>query len=279
MYHYDMVNNCGAQTMQASKVSETATFNWSHALKTIRAFVLARIKTDKDTLAYIKIEMMETDTFHDYASMDALYGRLTDSVDYRIWDALYEAIHRMGELITEHFEDPWNFAPGYVKPKKLIVPDSEKLSAATLDKLLKEAAPQVHADMKQHEKEQKAAQLAIRKAEAAEISDKRVVELATLYKAQLLGSCNKAVKGFKKKVWPDDVWYFEMTEEQLKGFKDGVEFLAALEAKFVGPAALFDKCFEMVTCSKAFTPSRFGDALALWRDKKGRKRLLAAVCA
>jgi hypothetical protein len=261
------------------QVSDKAIFDWSHVIKTLRTFVASRVKTDKETQAYINLMMFQTDTFHDYASMDALYGRLTDSIDERVWDALYEAVDQMCEQIKEHFEDPWNFAPDYTKPKKLIVLDVEQLSGATMDKLLKEAAPSVFADIKNLEKEQKAIKLAARKAEAAEVSDKRVVELAKLYKDNLLTACNKAVKDFKKRVYPDDISYFEMTEEQLKGFTDGAEFLAALEAKFVGPVALFNKCFEMVTYEKAFTRARTDDAFALYYDTTGRKRLIAAISA
>jgi hypothetical protein len=263
--------------MQASKVSDTATFNWSHVIKTLRTFVVTHVKTDKETYEYIKMQMMETDTFHDYDSMDALHSHLSDSLDEAVWDALYEAIHQMGEQIKEHFEDPWNFAPSYTKPKKLVVPDVERLSRTVMDKLLKEAAPAVFADMKQHEKERKAAKLAAKIAQAAAISDKRVAELAKLYNDNLLLACNKAVKGFKRKVFADDVSYFEMSEEQLKQFATGADFMAALATQFPDPVKRFDRCFEMVTYEKAFTTARNKDAFALYYDTKGRSRLLAAI--
>jgi hypothetical protein len=253
--------------------------NWSDAIKTVRAFVLARVKTDADTLEYVKLEMFETDQFHDYASMDALHDRLTDSPDERIWDDLADAVTQMGQQITDHFADPWNFAPGYKKPKKLIVPDGYSLSFRTMEKLLKDVYPEYLAKLKQYEKEQKAVRLAARKERAAAISDTRVAELAALYNKNLLPACNKAVKGFKKEVYGDDMSFFEMSEEQLKSFKDGAEFLAALEARFDDPVALFNKCFEMVTYQKVFTPARFTDCLALWQDTKGRKRLIAAIGA
>jgi hypothetical protein len=271
-----MVNKQGAQIMS---VAETATFDWPHVIKTLRTFVASRVKADNDTLAYIKMQMLETDTFHDYSSMDTLYNRLTDSVDERVWDALYEAIDQMGQQIIDHFADAWNFGPGYVKPKKLVVPDVERMSRAVGDKLLKEAAPFVFADMKQYEKERKASQLAIKKEKAAAISDERVVELAKLYNDNLLAACDKAVRGFKKRLWPDDMSFFEMTEEQLKGFNIGSEFLAALEAKYPEPSKLFDKCFETVISEKAFTRKRTDDFCALYYDKAGRKRLIAAISA
>jgi len=261
------------------QVSDKAIFDWSHVIKTLRTFVASRVKTDKETQAYINLMMLQTDTFHDYDSMDALYNRLTDSVDERVWDALYEAIHQMGEQITEHFADPWNFAPGYSKPKKLIIPDVERLSRAVTDKLLNEAAPLVYADMKKYEKERKASQLVSKKAKAAAISDERVAELAKLYNDNLLVACDKAVRGFKKRLWPDDMSFFEMTEEQLKGFNIGSEFLAALETQYPEPAKLFDKCFETVISEKAFTRKRTDDFCALYYDKAGRKRLIAAISA
>jgi hypothetical protein len=267
-----MVNTTGEQNMQA-------TFDWPHVIKTLRTFVVERVKTDPETLEYIKLQMFETDTFHDYASMDDLHSRLTDSLDERIWDALYEAIHLLGEQIKEHFEDPWNFAPDYVKPKKLEVPDVERLSRTVTDKLLKEAAPLVFAEMKQYEQERKAAKAAARKAKAAAISDERVAELVTLYNDNLLAACDRAVKGFKKRLWPDDLSFFEMTEEQLKNFKNGSEFLAALQAKYPEPATLLHKCLEMVSQEKAFTKTRTDDVFALYHDTKGRKRLIAAIKA
>jgi hypothetical protein len=269
-----MVNKTGVQNMSQ------ATLNWSKAIKTLRAFVLARVKTDKGTFEYIKVEMFETDQFHDYSSMDALYESLTDYPNDRVWETLGDAIDTMGQLITDHFADPWNFGPGYVAPKKLTVPNVERMSLRTLNDLLKALAPEYYAEMKQYEKELKAAKLAKRKAKAAAITDKRVVELATLYNNNTLAGCERAVKGFKKHgVFGDDVWFFEMSKEELNALATGADFKAALEAKFTDPNVLFDKYIELVTCVKAFTPARSSDMWALMSDATGKRRLKKAIAA
>jgi hypothetical protein len=258
---------------------ENASYNWPHVIKTVRAFVLENTKTDADTKAYLKLEMFETDTFHDYSSMDQLSEELDQGSEYGVWDALSMAVDVMGELITDHFSNAWNFGPGYEKPKKLVVPDVERISRAKWHKLLKDAAPNVFAEITQAAKDAKARAIAARKAKAAAISDKRVAELAKLYKDNLIAQCDKTVKGFKKQVHGDDVWYFEMTEAELKGFATGADFYAALQAKFTDPRKLFEKMLDVVTYAKAFTNKRAIDVWALQADRKGKNRLFAAVTA
>lgn len=252
--------------------------DWSHVIKTVRAFVLSRCKTDADTLEYIKIQMLETDTFHDYYSMDRVYSRLTDVMDDRIWEALAEAVETMAGLITDHFADPWNFAPGYVKPKLKV--DVDYISSNAWNKLLKDAAPAQYAELQQKEKERKAQARRERKERAAEIDDVKLAALAKLYNAALLPACDHTLKSFAKHgVNADDVWFFEMTKEELAAFKTGAAFYAALQAKFTNPAKLVEKCLDLVTCNKAFTDERTSDVYALFRDPTGRKRLVKAVNA
>ena len=254
------------------------TYNWSHVIKTVRAFVADNVKTDADTKAYIKLEMVETDKFHDYSSMDQLSEALDSADEDQIWEALSYAVEIMGELITDHFGNAWNFAPGYVKPKKLVVPDVERISRAKWNKLLADAAPKVLEEMKAAAKEYAAHRARAAKASAAKVTDKRIAELATLYKDNLLDACERVVvKQFKKRVCSDDVWFFEMTKEQLESFKTGAEFKAALEAQFTDPSKLFEKYIEIVTNTKAFTSARSRDVWTLMRDRTGKKRLKAAI--
>jgi hypothetical protein len=252
--------------------------DWSHVIKTVREFVLSRCKTDEGTFAYIKDQMLCTDTFHDYSSMDALYDRLTDSPDPRVWDELAEAVDQMRELIVEHFKDPWNFAPGYKKPKLTV--KTENISARTWEKLMKEAAPKVYEALKQKEKADTVARKQARKEAAAEISDARVEELARLYNANLMPACDRMLKSFAKHgVNSDDVWYFEMTKEQLEAFKTGAGFYAAMQAKFTDQKKLVEKMLDVISCEKAFTDARVRDVFALYHDATGRKRFVKAVYA
>jgi hypothetical protein len=65
----------------------------------------------------------ETDTFHPFET-DLAMERMDE-------DSLYIMFCDIESIIIEHFNNPWNHAPGYIKPKKV-----EFSAGVALDKFL-----------------------------------------------------------------------------------------------------------------------------------------------
>lgn len=76
---------------------------------------------------YFDFELDETDTFHPFDTDGAL--TLMEEED------LFEMFCDVENIIRGHFDDAWNFPPGYVKPEGIEFDPSE-----ALDLFLKRAA-------------------------------------------------------------------------------------------------------------------------------------------
>lgn len=256
-----------------------ATFNWSHVIKSVRSFVVNHVTTDEGTLAYIKLQMFETDTFHDYGSMDDLHSALSNERDEEVVDMLANAYDMMRAEILAHFADEWNFAPGYEAPAKLEIVETENITSDELDALFKEAAPVYFAEMEQAAAEREAARVAARKSTAAAITDERVAALAKLLDDKIVPACLSNVKSFKKHApYADEAAFFNMTVEQLQSFKTGVEFYAAIVVAVPDLAKRLQVIVELVLDTK-LNKGDSRDLHALFRDDTGRARLQAAVFA
>lgn len=119
-------------------------FSWPLLVKELRDAMLELVSFEgedadhvADLAGYFRETMHSTDTYHpfdadydldkaftkypdghcNYRSLKSYWAhkRGREEVTYAIADYLGEMIYR----IEDHFNDPWNFPPGYKKPKKI----------------------------------------------------------------------------------------------------------------------------------------------------------------
>ena len=128
-------------------------YNWPAVVKEFRAIVLENVKlyavhgdpkVDPGLMEYFRMEMQQTDTFHPWdndGQLSRALEKMPTSCNYRscksywarkdgkesIGDALYEVLSEIGDSITYHFEDKWNFAPGFKLPEDVVMPDWDRI--------------------------------------------------------------------------------------------------------------------------------------------------------
>lgn len=142
-------------------------YNWAKVVretKLIMANTVSFIGTNAShteaLFADFKCTLFHTDNFHpfDYDSELSLCSELDNmpagKCNYRniesYWDhkqfrkdleyALNDWFSDIFELIQVHYEDEWNFAPGYVKPKAVVFSKTpDQLAAKTVARILRAA--------------------------------------------------------------------------------------------------------------------------------------------
>jgi hypothetical protein len=101
---------------------------WKDKTRLMRQVLKDTVKfSDAQFKEYFEFQLDETDTFHPFDS-DAALTLMED-------DDLFEMFCDVENIIRGHFDDAWNFPPGYVKPASI---DFEP--GAALDLFLKRAA-------------------------------------------------------------------------------------------------------------------------------------------
>ena len=140
--------------------------NWPKVVKAIRKIALNRTKIigshAADSSAFmldLRVNMNETDRFHPFdtdGDLDRAISRMPDRCNYRsiksywawkngrirIEDECLNVLDELEGLRTNFFEDSWNFAPGYRKPKEIIFTshiedDCEKLASLIINQCKK----------------------------------------------------------------------------------------------------------------------------------------------
>lgn len=118
-------------------------FNWSAVINEFRKILCENVTIvgvndthSKDLNGYFKMTVRETDRFHPWNSDGELshaLDKMPKRCDYRsiksywawkngrttVEDALFEMLQECMDNIREHFEDSWNFSPGYRKPVEI----------------------------------------------------------------------------------------------------------------------------------------------------------------
>lgn len=82
-------------------------YDWSTVIKTVRSFVLSKVKINANYLEGIRDLMFNTDDFHDVSSMDDLSHALDGDISNREWvfkveEAVANAVEYTGEMIKEY---------------------------------------------------------------------------------------------------------------------------------------------------------------------------------
>lgn len=89
--------------------------DWAKKVELMRQTLVDTVKFEGAGSAgfaeYFRITLLATDTFHPFNTDSAL-----NSMDE---DGLWNMFAESGELITEHFQNPWNHHPGYTAPAKV----------------------------------------------------------------------------------------------------------------------------------------------------------------
>ncbi len=118
--------------------------NWPSVVTELRKIMAASVTFEdpdpevvRDLAGYFRLTMFQTDNFHPWNSDGELSRALERMPDrcnyrsiksywdfkngrYRVEDALDEVLCEMEDTIRDHFEDSWNFAPGYKKPDEIV---------------------------------------------------------------------------------------------------------------------------------------------------------------
>lgn len=101
---------------------------WKDKVRLMRETLKETVKfSDAQFKEYFEFQLDETDTFHPFNTD----GALTQMEQHD----LFEMFCDVEEIIRDHFNDAWNFPPGYVKPKTIDFEPGE-----ALDIFLKRAA-------------------------------------------------------------------------------------------------------------------------------------------
>lgn len=101
---------------------------WKDKVRLMREALKATVKfSDTQFKDYFEFQLDETDTFHPFDTDGALTHMEVED--------LFEMFCDVENIIREHFNDVWNFPPGYVKPTNIEFDPGE-----ALDIFLKRAA-------------------------------------------------------------------------------------------------------------------------------------------
>ena len=93
---------------------------WKDKVRLMREALKATVKfSDTQFKDYFEFQLDETDTFHPFDTD----GALTHMEE----EDLFEMFCDVENIIREHFNDPWNFPPGYVKPTSIEFDPGEAL--------------------------------------------------------------------------------------------------------------------------------------------------------
>lgn len=126
----------------------TVNGNWGAVVKELRKIIAEHTFIKPRALVeHFIIEMHGTDTFHPFdGEAERLMSRVLRGMpvrcDYRsceslatwkdfkeqLTDAVWTWCIETEELIAEYYNNPWNFAPGYVQPAPITFSDWEKVA-------------------------------------------------------------------------------------------------------------------------------------------------------
>lgn len=142
-------------------------YSWSQVVDEFRkilcenvTFVGVDASHSKDLNGYFAMTVRETDRFHPFNSdgeLSRALDRMPKRCDYRsiksywawkngryaVEDALFEMLLECMDDIRDHFEDSWNFSPGYRKPVEIKFGwnecDSQDLSGRSFARIIRAA--------------------------------------------------------------------------------------------------------------------------------------------
>jgi hypothetical protein len=101
---------------------------WQDKVRLMRETLKETVKfSDPQFKDYFEFQLVETDTFHPFDT-DAALNNMEEH-------DLFEMFCDVEEIIRDHFDNAWNFPPGYVKPEGIEFEPGE-----ALDIFLKRAA-------------------------------------------------------------------------------------------------------------------------------------------
>jgi hypothetical protein len=93
---------------------------WQDKVRLMRETLKATVKfSDTQFKDYFEFQLVETDTFHPFDT-DAALNTMEEH-------DLFEMFCDVEDIIREHFDDAWNFPPGYVKPEGIEFEPGEAL--------------------------------------------------------------------------------------------------------------------------------------------------------
>ncbi len=85
---------------------------WQDKVRLMREALKETVKfSDPQFKDYFEFQLAETDTFHPF-NTDAALTHMEEH-------DLFEMFCDVEDTIREHFNDAWNFPPGYVKPENI----------------------------------------------------------------------------------------------------------------------------------------------------------------
>jgi hypothetical protein len=93
---------------------------WEDKVNLMRETLKETVKfSDTQFKDYFEFQLAETDTFHPFDT-DAALTHMEEH-------DLFEMFCDVEDIIREHFDDAWNFPPGYVKPEGIEFEPGEAL--------------------------------------------------------------------------------------------------------------------------------------------------------
>jgi len=93
---------------------------WKDKVRLMRQTLKDTVKfSDPQFKEYFEFSLNETDTFHPFDTDSAL--------TFMEEEDLFEMFCNVENIIRDHFEDPWNFPPGYKKPESIEFDPGEAL--------------------------------------------------------------------------------------------------------------------------------------------------------